>query len=104
MEKARQFGGPLPEAMRNAPQLLPGLDVYLEAMRELSSSRAMTEIGEGPIPYSEILVWLDENEWYNKEDRKYAIRVIQELDKAYCNYQSNKLTEARNRASKGVQK
>lgn len=56
MEQARNAGQPLPEDLENAPELLPGLELYWQAFMELSSCRT-TGMGEGPIPWTAVNSW-----------------------------------------------
>jgi len=46
----------LPRSIRNAPELWPGLEIFLSAFWELNSSRSVG-LAIGPIPYSEIVEW-----------------------------------------------
>ena len=43
-------GLPLPDRIQNAPDLLPGLELYYLAFMELSDSRSIG-MGLGPIPW-----------------------------------------------------
>lgn len=49
-----QFGMPLPDALKNPPELLPGLDFYLSAFHTLNSCRSMG-MGLGPIPWTSVV-------------------------------------------------
>lgn len=51
LEACRDRGSPLPEALQNAPELLPGLDLYYDAFFALNSCRG--GMG-GPIPWTAI--------------------------------------------------
>lgn len=50
LEACRDRGVAPPEALQNAPELLPGLDLYYEAFFALNSCRGMG----GPIPWTAI--------------------------------------------------
>lgn len=54
IEQALMRGLPVPDMIRNAPELLPGLDLYFVAFLELSTCRPATMAGVGPIPWTAI--------------------------------------------------
>ena len=81
-------GLPLPERIKNAPELAPGLGIYLRAFYELDSCRPVG-MGEGPIPWTAVEDWcrslgLDEEE---RDDVHYLVR---RLDNAYLKHRESK--------------
>lgn len=46
----------IPESIRNAPELHMGLEIYLDAFFELSSSRSLG-MGPGPIPWTAVQLY-----------------------------------------------
>lgn len=59
IQQATRSGLPLPEKIQNAPSILPGLELYYMGFLELTSSRAFTGFGVGPIPWSVIQQYSD---------------------------------------------
>ena len=82
---------PIPEAIRNAPELLPGLGLYYDAFLELSPSRGRTALGE------ELAInWKDLHDYcsvYGIEgDQKEDFLVIlRYLDQEFLNYKREKV-------------
>lgn len=81
-------GLPLPERIRDAPELAPGLGIYLRAFYELDSCRPIG-MAEGPIPWVVVDQWcqslgLDEEE---REDVHYLVR---RLDNSYLRHVESK--------------
>lgn len=57
LEQCRQHGRPLPPEFENAPELLPGLEMYFEAFANLTTCRPIAlgmSFVEGPIPWTAI--------------------------------------------------
>lgn len=79
---------PLPDAIQNAPELLPGLDIYLTAFFDLNSSRqyGMTA---GPIPWIVINEYCKVNE-LDPQQRDDMFYFIREMDNHYIKYLSKK--------------
>ncbi len=80
---------PLPEAIANAPDLLPGLELYYVAFMDLSSSRALG-MGEGPIGWAVIDQYARSNE-FNSEQRDDLFFHLGKMDTAYLDYRSDQL-------------
>lgn len=81
-------GLPLPSRIKNAPQLIFGLALYLQAFNNLTYSRSYGFV-PGPIPWSAIEDYclkygLDEEQ---AQDMHYYIRV---MDNAYLEYLDKK--------------
>jgi hypothetical protein len=84
-------GNPLPDFIRDAPELLPGLSIYLNAFWDLSTCRQMG-MGLGPIPWTntrEYCTILGGDEQF-QEEFHYLIR---RLDQAYLNWASESSKE-----------
>lgn len=80
------FGMPIPDALKNPPELEPGLEWYLDCFWKLHTGRP-TGFGEGRIPYIDVLQYaqilgLDAEE---TEDLEYMIR---ELDNTYLEWRA----------------
>jgi hypothetical protein len=77
---------PLPDFIKNEPELMPGLDIFLQAFWDLSTCRQMG-MGLGPIPWTatrEYVTILGGSEEF-QEDFHYLIRRI---DSAYLQWAS----------------
>ena len=89
---------PLPDKIKNAPQLWLGLEFYYGAFFDLSPSR-QTAWEEGPIP------WLAMDQYsrslgLDDEQRSALFYLIRELDDAYLGFR-RKQAESRRKAGKG---
>lgn len=81
-------GEPIPERIANAPQLLPGLQIYYLAFVELSSCRS-GGFSLGPIPWLAIDHYAARHEF---EDEQYEdlFHFVQALDSEYIKYKEKK--------------
>lgn len=80
---------PLPNAIQNAPDLLPGLDLYYDGFVALTSCRNSMFAGEGPIP------WLVMRDYCNDygivgEQKEYFFLMLGHMDNAYLEYKLKK--------------
>lgn len=86
---------PLPEVLKNPPELLPGLDFYLSAFYTLSSCRSVG-MGLGPIPWTAVMnygtLYCSTEESF--EDLQYHVR---HLDEIYLNW-VNESSKAKEKA------
>jgi len=80
-------------ALRNAPELLPHSLTYFNAFNELVCSRQIG-MASGPIPYSEIISWVNENEKIG-DIRDMYIDMIQFIDITSLNIDSEKKKTAK---------
>lgn len=71
---------PLPERIANAPELLPGLDLYLQAFFDLDSERSHS-FGLTRIPYSAIRHYASLKE-FDEDQTQRLVVLITEMDKA----------------------
>src|SRR5690606_27660978 len=81
-------GLPLPQAIQNAPELLPGLALYYNAYVELDSCRPFG-LGPGPIPWTAVeqyaqLLGFDREQ---TEDLHHHVRA---MDRAYLEHWRSK--------------
>ena len=70
-------GKPVPKRIQNAPELLPGLDVFYDAFNCLSTTRQIG-MGLGPIPWTCIQAYADEYgfEGDQRADLFYHVNVM----------------------------
>lgn len=92
---------PVPERVANAPELQPGLELFLNAFMELTSCRGLGFGAVGPIP------WLTLHEYCSIHDitgeqREDLIYHVQRMDKAYMDWQQNKAKAERDKATAAV--
>ena len=77
---------PVPDAMRNPPELWEGLEFYLNAFYALNSCRQIG-MGRGPIPWTAVLeygrLYCETAESF--EDLQYHVRA---LDAHFLNWHS----------------
>lgn len=81
-------GLPLPDRIQNAPELLPGLGLYLRAFYDLDSCRPVG-FGEGPIPWTAIEEWCRSLE-LDEEERDDVHYLVRRLDNAYLKHREAK--------------
>jgi hypothetical protein len=77
---------PLPDFIKNEPELLPGLDVFLNSFWDLSTCRQMG-MGLGPIPWTSIENYaniLGGDESFREDFHKY----IRRMDGEYLSWAS----------------
>lgn len=89
VEQAMRSGAPLPDRIKNAPELLQGLELYLLAFMELTSCRGLGYGSVGPIPWLAIDRYCEVHrvEGESREDLFYQ---VQRLDKVYLEWQTDK--------------
>jgi len=82
---------PLPEAIRNAPVLNLGLQLYFEAYCELDSERS-TGWGVGRIPWSSVQAYAQYNGYTSDQtDRLHNhVRAMDQAHREYLDKQSKK--------------
>lgn len=81
-------GLPLPDRIQNAPELLPGLELYWLAFMELTDSRTIG-MGLGPIPWKVVHDYCVAYD-LDEEQREAMHHHIRELDAAYLEHQRSK--------------
>ena len=82
-------GLPLPARIQNAPELAPGLGIYMRAFYDLDTCRPMG-VTEGPIPWTAIERWCDAAKMTEEEERDDVHYLVRRLDNAYLAYKRKK--------------
>ena len=82
---------PLPDRIKNAPELHFGLDLYYLAFLDLTSCRGTGYGTEGPIPWTAMHHWasahdLSQDQW---EDLVYHLPM---MDETYLKFKAKKLS------------
>ena len=75
---------PIPERIKNAPELRLGLQLFMSAFLELSSSRA-TGFGLGPIPWDVVYTYCVRTEM-DEEQTEDTLYHVQALDSVYLEW------------------
>ena len=78
----------LPDKIKNAPEILPGLELYYEAFTELSSSRS-SGFGVGAIPWMALDRWAERYGLEGDDFERLAI-YIRMMDAEFIKYVSKK--------------
>jgi hypothetical protein len=80
---------PLPERIKNAPELLHGLELYYNAFNSLTTSRVMGHGCIGGIPYAAISNFCRE-EGIEGELRDDLFYLVEHMDAEYIKWQTNR--------------
>lgn len=102
MEIAHRQKGPVSARIQNAPELLPGLQFYVDAFNILTRSRSVGQGCIGSIPYSEISKFC-EDEGIEDELREDLFFLVGEMDRFYVDWQAKhvkKKIEAETKSAK----
>lgn len=91
MEAAIRRRQPLPDVIANAPQILPGLEMYYEAFSELSTCRS-NGMAMGPIPWTAIDQYALRH-GFEADGFEYLVRMVRALDDAFLAYSQKKAKE-----------
>lgn len=84
IKQATRNRQPLPEAIRNAPELYYGLDLYFRAFIDLNTCRHLgTE--RGPIPWTALLTYADHIN-VTGEDKEVFLYLLQKMDDGYLTW------------------
>ena len=77
---------PLPDFIRDQPELMFGLDIFVQAFGDLNTCR-QTGMGVGPIPWTAIQEYCDLIDGSDdfKRDLHYHIRRLDHAFLAWCN-------------------
>lgn len=83
---------PLPTAIKNAPELQPGLGLYYTAYLDLQGDRQVG-MSEGLIPWTAVDRYAERNQFDDetREDLQYHVR---KLDEAYLAHKAEKRLQA----------
>lgn len=84
-------GQPPPDFIANAPELLPGLDLYFDAFWELTTCRSFIGMSglPGPIPWSAIDAYA-QRLGLEGEDLEHFTRLLRALDDELLDYTRSK--------------
>jgi hypothetical protein len=88
IEECARYGQPLPDKIANAPELLPGLHIYMTAFHRLSTSRSVG-MGHGPIPYHFIEEYADRHA-FSDDMREALVEHVEGMDAAFLKHASAK--------------
>lgn len=99
LETAERNRQPIPQKILDAPELLPGLELYYNGFQALTHDRPIGMGGEGTIPWAVMLMYCKEYE-IDGEQREYFYLMVKALDKAYLEYRVKK-RDAATPAKKG---
>jgi len=80
LESAAKRKHPIPEAIQNAPDLLPGLNVFYDAFLELHSERPAAFSGIRSIPASKVREAAIRLGYVEEEDQDYFYTMIRKMD------------------------
>lgn len=90
MEIAHRQHGPVSDRIKNAPELLPGLQFYVDAFNLLTTSRQVFQGGIGNIPYSEISRFCSD-EGIEGEMREDLFYLLQQMDRFYVEWHAGNI-------------
>ncbi len=95
IRRARAERKPVPEKIRNAPQLLPGLGFFFQAFLALSSCRPLG-MQEGRIPWTAAFQYGQDNGLDHEEFEDMWI-LVSFMDAAYLKVRAQQAENARKR-------
>lgn len=105
LDLAARQNMPIPDKILNAPELEPGLQLYMDCFNDLNHSRFNSSGFVGRLHYNLIDLWCNNNGVYG--DQKLAmIYIIGKLDYVYVTWQFDamkRIAEADARKNKGKQ-
>ena len=81
IRQAQAAGRPIPDRIANAPRLMPGLDLYLNAFFDLDSERTHG-FSLSPIPWGSIFAY-GSAYGFDKEQQDDLIYFVRKLDQAH---------------------
>lgn len=88
IEAAVRRRQPLPDAVQNAPSLLPGLELYLEAYMDLATCRS-TAFAVERVPWTAIDQYARRN-GIDGEAFDYFLALMREMDQEYIDWMNDK--------------
>ena len=89
MLRSRAADGLPTPALDNRPELLPGLDFYFTAYRELSYDRPVG-MALGPIPWSSIIKWGELHGITDLDDLDVLIHHIRAMENAIASHEARR--------------
>ncbi len=78
---AEEQGLPIPEVIKEAPELLPGLEIYYKAFHRLSTTRSFG-MSMGPIPWDKVEMYCVAM-GYSPDAKDSVHYMISSMDGAY---------------------
>lgn len=81
---AHQAGEPIPDVIRDAPEPLPGLELYLDAYWEVQGDRP-SGWSPGRIPWSTIVKFCEQHD-LSGEQQDRMVYFFNRMDDAYLAY------------------
>jgi len=93
LENAARNNQPIPDRIVNAPDLLPGLELYYKGFQALNHDRPLGFSGEGAIPWTVMRTYCQEYDIVG-EQREYFYLMLKALDIAYLNHMQTKRAAA----------
>jgi len=88
VEQCVRMRAPYPDAIANAPELPPGLNLFYTAFLDLNSCRTLG-YSQGPIPWLAIDRYCQAHE-LEGEQREDVLYHVAHLDKVYLDWSSKK--------------
>ena len=85
--QCRKERRPLPDRIKNAPELMLGLELYFGAFFDLSSSRS--GLGDGPISFMSVREYAQIYE-FSEEQTEDLHYFILEMDKVFLDWKKKK--------------
>lgn len=91
LDMARRMGEAIPESIKNAPTLLPGLEFYMNAFWTLSTDRNLG-MAEGPIPWTAIDRYAIRHDIWGWDFERFEF-LIKAMDVTYIEFRSKKFNK-----------
>lgn len=99
LEMAAKQGMPIPPSIENAPELLPGLEIYYHAFLNLTTDRTFG-MAEGPIPWSAMDRYARRHGIEGFDFDRFVV-IMRIMDTAYSDYQESRRNKAESKAAIG---
>lgn len=88
ISQALRAGRKIPDRILNAPELKPGLSLYLQAFFDLDSERPIG-FTSGKIPFRAVLVYADFYE-FDREQTEDLLYFVRNMDDTYLKWLAKK--------------
>lgn len=82
---AIRMGQPIPDRIANAPELLHGLSLYMNAFHDLDTERSNNGFSIGRIPWSKCILYADVN-GFDKRQQQFLVYFVKLLDSVYIKH------------------
>lgn len=90
LEIAHRQKGPVSDRIKNAPELQPGLQFYVDVFNLLTTSRPIFHGGIGTIPYGEISRFCHD-EGIEGDMREDLFFLLQQMDRFYVDWHATSI-------------